>query len=150
MTESEQQLSQDAERELNQQVIAEFRANGGRVGGMFEGTPLLLLHHTGAKSGAERVSPLAYQAVGDGYAIFGSNAGKPSHPSWYYNLLAQPRTTIEVGERTIEVTARVAEGAEREAIWERQKQSNAAWAEYETRTARTLPVVLLEPATPIS
>lgn len=136
-----------AERDWNAQIIDEFRENGGKVGGPFEGAPLLLLHHVGAKSGARRVSPLAYQAVDGAYAIFASNAGRDRHPSWYYNLLAQPRTEIEVGTEEIGAVARVADGEERAAIWDRQKQVAPQFAEYEAGTARQIPVVILEPAT---
>ena len=134
-------------QDFNQQIIREFRANQGRVGGMFEGAPRLLLHHTGAKSGAERVSPLVYQAVGDGHAVFASNAGADDHPAWYRNLLAHPRTRIELGAATIEVTARVADDAERAPIWARQKELAPGFAEYEAGTSRQIPVVLLEPTT---
>jgi deazaflavin-dependent oxidoreductase (nitroreductase family) len=137
-----------AEQQLNQQVIQEFRANGGRVGGMFEGVPLLLLHHSGSKSGAHRVSPLVYQAVGGRYAVFASNGGGANHPAWYHNLRAHPRTRIEVGTETIEVTARLADEAERAPIWARQKQQHPGFAEYEASTSRQIPVVLLEPTAP--
>lgn len=137
-----------SEQEFNRQVIEEFRANAGRVGGMFEGAPLLLLHHSGAKSGARRVSPLVYQAVGDGYAVFASNAGRATHPAWYHNLRADPRTRIEVGTATIEVAARVADEGERAPIWARQKERDPGFAEYEASTSRQIPVVLLEPTTP--
>lgn len=150
MSTAEQEVSSKNvdEHRFNQHVIQEFRASQGRVGGMFEGAALLLLHHTGAKSASERISPLAYQAVGTSYAIFGANAGKPTNPAWLYNLIANPRTIIEVGGRTLEVVARVTEGAERDAIWERQKATNAAWGKYEARTPRSIPVVLLEPVVP--
>jgi deazaflavin-dependent oxidoreductase (nitroreductase family) len=132
--------------DFNVKIINEFRANGGKVGGMFEGAPILLLHHTGAKSGAERVNPLVYQQVGDGYAIFASKAGAPSNPDWYYNLAAHPDTTIELGTNTVKVTARVASPDERELIWTKQKESNPGFAEYETNAApRQIPVVLLDP-----
>ena len=136
-----------SEQEFNQQVIQEFRAKRGRVGGMFEGKPLLLLHHVGAKSGARRVSPLVYQAVGDSYAVFASNVGRADHPAWYHNLRAHPSTRIEVGTATIEVTARVADDQERAPFWARQKQHDPGFAEYEARTNRQIPVVLLEPTT---
>ena len=135
-----------AETDPNQQVIDEFRANGGRVGGHFDGAPLLLLHHTGAKSGTERVNPVMYQQLGDDYAVFASKAGAPTHPDWYYNLTANPRTTIEVGNETVPVTARFAEGEERDRIWEAQKQAFPQFADYERRTTRTIPVVVLERA----
>lgn len=136
-----------AERDWNERVIAEFRENGGKVGGPFEGAPLLLLHHVGARSGVSRISPLAYQSVDGVYAIFASNAGRDKHPAWHHNLLARPGTSIEVGEEELEVTSRVAEGEEREAIWERQKQVAPQFAKYEAGTSRQIPVVILEPAT---
>src|SRR5436190_24354312 len=104
----------------NQEIIDEFRANGGKVGGWFEGAPLLLLHTTGAKSGLERVHPLMYQQVGDELAVFASKAGAPTNPDWYYNLRAHPDAEIELGNETVGVRARVAEAEERARIWERQ------------------------------
>ena len=130
----------------NQKVIEEFRANGGRVGGSFAGLTLLLLHTTGAKSGKQRVNPLVYQAVDRGYAVFASKAGAPTNPHWYHNLLANRSTTIEVGTETIEVYARVADDAERGEIWNRQKELFPNFAEYEQKTTRTIPVVILEPS----
>jgi deazaflavin-dependent oxidoreductase (nitroreductase family) len=132
----------------NQKIIDEFRANGGKVGGMFEGAPLLLLHTTGARSGLERVHPLMYQQVGDELAVFASKAGAPTNPDWYYNLRANPDAQIEVGAETLPVRARVAEDGERERIWERQKQEFPNFAEYEkTAGERMIPVVLLARAT---
>jgi len=132
--------------DFNQKIIDEFRANGGKVGGPFEGASLLLLHHKGAKSGKERVNPVAYQSLGDDMAVFGSKAGGPTNPDWYHNLLAHPKTTVEVGTDTIAVTARVAEGDERTKIWERQKKDNPGFADYEKATTRQIPVVILERA----
>ena len=129
---------------FNERVIAEFRANEGRVAA-FEGRPLLLLHHVGATSGIERVNPVAYQAVGDAYAIFASNGGRDENPAWYHDVLANPVVTIEVGTSTLRARAREAEGAERHAIWERQKADRPTFAEYETGTSRRIPVLLLEP-----
>ncbi|MEA2058896.1 MAG: nitroreductase family deazaflavin-dependent oxidoreductase, partial [Actinomycetota bacterium] len=129
----------------NAQIIEEFRANEGRVGGMFEGAPLLLLHSTGAKSGEARVSPVMYQSVGDDLAIFASYAGAPNNPAWYHNLLANPEASVEVGIGTIEVTARVADDEERDPIWTRQKIDYPGFADYESQTSRTIPVVILEP-----
>ena len=128
----------------NDKVIAEFRANQGRVGGQFEGAPLLLLHSTGAKSGQERVNPMMYQAVGDGFAVFASKAGADTNPDWYHNLKAHPRARIEVGTETIDVTARVLDAAEREPIWKEQKARFPGFAEYEAKTDRVIPVVMLE------
>jgi deazaflavin-dependent oxidoreductase (nitroreductase family) len=130
----------------NTSVIDEFRANEGRVGGDFAGTPLLLLHHVGAKSGTERVTPLVYQQVGDGWAVFASKGGAPSHPDWYHNLRANPETAIEIGTERKNVRARVADDEERGRIWEAQKERFPNFAEYEkTAGDRVIPVVVLEP-----
>jgi deazaflavin-dependent oxidoreductase (nitroreductase family) len=132
--------------DFNQKIITEFRANNGIVGGMFEGETLLLLHTTGVKTGAERINPLAYQRVGDAYAIFGSAGGGPKDPQWYRNLLAKPDTTVEIGGETVTVHARVADGTERAAIWATQKSARPGFAGYETTAApREIPVVLLDP-----
>jgi deazaflavin-dependent oxidoreductase (nitroreductase family) len=133
--------------DFNQKVIDEFRANDGQVGGQFEGAPVLLLHHTGAKSGSERVNPVMYQPVGDSLAIFASKGGAPTNPDWYHNLLANPRTTVEVGADTIPVVARVAPAEERAPIWEKQKADYPGFAEYEANTTREIPVVILERVT---
>jgi deazaflavin-dependent oxidoreductase (nitroreductase family) len=130
----------------NSKIIEEFRANGGQVGGQFAGAPLLLLHTEGAKTGAERVNPMMYRKVGDGYAVFASKAGAPDNPAWYHNLLANPRVRAEIGTGTAEFTARVATGEERERIWSAQKQEYPGFADYERKTTRQIPVVILEPA----
>src|SRR5262245_44777524 len=96
--------------EYNAKIVAAFRANEGRVGGMWEGTPLLLLHHTGAKSGVSRVNPVAYLPEDRRYVIFASNGGAPNNPAWYHNLEAEPDTRIEVGSETIDVVAQEATG----------------------------------------
>jgi deazaflavin-dependent oxidoreductase (nitroreductase family) len=129
----------------NDKIIAEFRANGGKVGGQFEGAPLLLLHSTGARSGQERVHPMMYQAVGSAYAVFASKAGAPDNPDWYHNLRAHPEALIEVGTETVPVTARILDPEEREPIWEKQKQDYPGFADYERKTSRVIPVILLEP-----
>jgi deazaflavin-dependent oxidoreductase (nitroreductase family) len=135
-----------AERsDFNQRIVEEFRGNAGKVGGPFEGATLLLLHTTGAKTGRPRVNPVAYQAVGDGFAVFGSKGGAPTNPDWYYNLLANPNTTVEVGTDTVPVRARVAKDEERDRIWEKQKHVMAGFADYETKTSRQIPVIVLEP-----
>lgn len=133
-------------QDWNSKIIAEFRANEGKVGGQFEGATLLLLHTVGAKSGQPRVNPVAYQDLGDGVAVFASKAGAPTNPDWYYNLLATPQVTAEIGTQTRPFVARVAEGAERERIWEAQKSANPGFAEYERKTTRQIPVVILQPA----
>ena len=129
----------------NAKIIEEFRANEGRVGGQFEGAPLLLLHSIGARSGKERVNPMMYQAVGDAYAVFASKGGAPSNPDWYHNLVATPDATVEVGTRNVPVRARIADDVERDAIWETQKQRYPGFADYEASTTRQIPVVILEP-----
>lgn len=129
----------------NSQIIEEFRANGGNVGGPFEGRPLLLLHHKGAKTGSERVTPLMYQAVDGGYAIFASKAGADSNPGWYHNVKANPDTRVEVGAEIVNVEARVAVGDEYERIWEKQKRDYPVFAGYEEKTDRDhIPVIVLE------
>jgi deazaflavin-dependent oxidoreductase (nitroreductase family) len=132
----------------NRQIIEEFRQNGGKVGGRFEGAPMLLLHTTGAKSGVERVNPLVYKALDGGrQVIFASKGGAPTHPDWYRNLVANPDVSIEVGTETIARRARVATGEERERIWSEQKTEMPGFAEYEkTAGDREIPVVVLEDA----
>jgi deazaflavin-dependent oxidoreductase (nitroreductase family) len=133
--------------EWNEKIIAEFRANGGKVGGRFEGAPMLLLHSTEAKSGQLRVNPMMYQQVGESFAVFASKGGAPTNPDWYYNLVTNPRATVEVGTESFEVNARVARGEERERIWNIQKQRYPGFADYEKQVAREIPVVILERAT---
>ena len=133
----------------NQSIIDEFRANEGRVGGDFEGRPLLLLHHRGARTGTERVNPVAYQRLSpDAVAIFASKGGAPTNPDWFHNLVANPDASIEIGTDAYPVRARVAAGEEREQIWDRQKQERPAFADYEERTKgiREIPVVVLDRA----
>jgi deazaflavin-dependent oxidoreductase (nitroreductase family) len=131
--------------DFNTQVITEFRDNAGRVGGMFEGMPLLLLHHVGAKSGAARIAPLAYREDEGRYAIFASKGGAPENPAWYHNVMAHPDTRIELGGQTIEVVAIEAEGKERDRIFAAQAASSPQFGEYQEKTDRTIPVVLLTP-----
>ncbi len=128
----------------NAEVIDEFRANGGRVGGAFEGAPLLLLHSIGARSETERVTPVMYLAVDNSFAVFASKAGADTNPDWYHNLLAHPEASVEVGTDRIEVTARVLGDEERDPIWQEQKRRYAGFAEYEDKTTRVIPVVMLD------
>lgn len=131
----------------NRTIIEEFRANAGQVGGNFAGAPLLLLHTEGKRSGAERVNPLMYQDLGEGrIAVFASKAGHPTHPDWYHNLLAHPSVSAEIGADSHQFHARTADPAEREAIWSRQKREYPGFADYEAKTDREIPVVILEPA----
>ncbi len=129
----------------NDKIIEEFRANEGKVGGPFEGAPVLLLHTVGARTGKERVHPLMYQQRGDDYAIFASKGGAPSNPDWYYNLLANPACSIEVGTKTVSVRAYVTDDGEREPLWDRQKRDYPGFADYERKTDRQIPVIILEP-----
>jgi deazaflavin-dependent oxidoreductase (nitroreductase family) len=132
--------------EFNAQIIDEFRANEGRVGGMFEGTPMLLLHHTGARSGAERVNPLAYFADDGRYVIFASKGGAPTNPGWYWNLKAHPDVKIEVGGDTIDAVAGEAAGEERERLFRAQADRYPQFSDYAQKAApRNIPVIVLTP-----
>jgi deazaflavin-dependent oxidoreductase (nitroreductase family) len=133
--------------EFNARIIDEFHANEGVVGGMFEGVPLLLLHHTGAKSGQTRVNPLAYQRDGGRYVVFASKGGAPTNPDWFHNLRANPDVTIEVGTDTIAVVASQATGEERERLFRTQVENVPQFAEYEKQTDREIPVIVLTPST---
>jgi len=124
--------------------IDEFRANDGRLGGYLEGADMLLLHSTGAKSGAEHICPLTYQSVGGGYAVFASNYGGPDDPAWVANLRAHPETTTEIGTETVSVKARITEGSERDAIWARQVEIMPGMGEYTKMTDRVFPIIVLE------
>lgn len=129
----------------NKQIIHEFRENEGKVGGPFEGRPLLLLHHKGARTGTERVTPLMYQEIDGAYAVFASKGGADSNPDWYHNLKANPEATVEVGTETVDVEARVAVGDEYERIWKKHKSDYPVFAEYEQKTSRDhIPVVVLD------
>jgi deazaflavin-dependent oxidoreductase (nitroreductase family) len=131
--------------DFNDQVIAEFRANHGKVGGNFEGAPLLLLHSTGAKSGAERISPMMYLPDGDRYLVFASKAGAPDNPDWYHNLVANPEASIEVGDDTVAVLADELPRAERDQKYAEQAALYPGFADYEAKTDRVIPVLALTP-----
>jgi len=128
----------------NDKIIAEFRANAGKVGGPFEGATLLILHTTGAKSGEARESPLLYREHDGKLVLFASYAGAPVNPAWFHNLVAHPEATVEIGTETRAVRARVAESEERDRIWEWNKVDYPTFAGYEAKTDRTIPVVILE------
>jgi len=132
-------------QDFNARIIDEFRANQGRVGGPFEGSTLLLLHHVGARSGANRVNPLVYNRDGDRYVIFASKAGAPTNPDWYHNLKAHPDVTIEVGSETIAVRAAEASGEERDRLFRAQTERSPQFAEYQSKTERVIPVIVLTP-----
>jgi deazaflavin-dependent oxidoreductase (nitroreductase family) len=130
-------------QDWNRAVIEEFRANGGKVAS-FAHQPLLLLHHRGARTGTERVNPLAYLEVENGWAIFGSKGGAPTDPDWVRNVVANPDVTVEIGTETHRARARQLTGDERTPVWEEQKRRNPGFAEYEQKTTREIPVILLE------
>ena len=132
-------------QDFNAQIIEEFRANQGVVGGPFEGATMLLLHHVGAKSGKDRVNPLVYNRDGDRYVVFASKAGAPTNPDWYHNIKADPNITIEVGTDTIDVVASEASGEERDRLFRAQVKRAPQFGEYESKTDRVIPVVLLTP-----
>jgi len=130
--------------DFNRAIIDEFRANGGKVGGPFEGAPVLLLTTTGAKSGERRTTPVMYLPDGERMVIFASKAGAPTNPAWYHNLLANPTTTVEVGQDTVEATAVVTTGEERDRLFARQAGLYPQFAEYAQKTTRQIPVIALE------
>ena len=123
--------------EINKGVIAEFRANGGEVGGQLAGLPVMLLTMTGAKSGRELCSPLVYSMDGDDMVVIASKAGAPEHPNWYHNLVANPDVTVEVGTDTYEATAVLAEGDERQRLYDQQAASQPQFLEYAANAAKT-------------
>jgi deazaflavin-dependent oxidoreductase (nitroreductase family) len=131
--------------DFNAKVIDEFRANGGKAGGMFEGMPLVLVHNVGAKSGNEYVTPLVYLPEDGRTFIFASKGGAPENPGWFHNLKANPETKIEIGTDTVDVTAEELTGEERDRIYEIQKEQQPQFAEYEAKTDRKIPVVELVP-----
>ena len=122
----------------NRQIIGKFRANGGKVGGMWEGKPLLLLTTTGARSGQRHTTPTMYLADGDRLFVFASKGGTPTNPDWYHNLLAHPEVTVEVGTETYEATATVLSGEERDRLYVRQAERFPQFGEYQTKTNRKI------------
>jgi deazaflavin-dependent oxidoreductase (nitroreductase family) len=139
-------MSSSSPNDFNRRIIEQFRANGGRVGPPFENTPLLLLHHTGARTGTARVNPVAYLADGNRYVIFASKGGAPTNPDWYHNLRAHPEVTIEVGTHTLAATAHEVTGEERERLFAAIAERSPNFAQYQRKTKRLIPVIVLEPA----
>ena len=129
--------------ERNLAIIKEFRANGGRVGGPFEGRTLLLLHTLGAKSGQPRINPVACLRDGDRLVIVASKGGAPTNPDWYHNLLAHPIVTVETGTEQFQARAEVAPEPERTRLYARMVEAMPGFADYEKRTTRSIPVVIL-------
>jgi deazaflavin-dependent oxidoreductase (nitroreductase family) len=130
-------------QDWNRKVIEEFRGNEGRVGGPFEGAPLLLLHTTGAKTGEARVSPVMYLDLDGHRYVFASKAGSESNPDWYRNLMAHPNVSVEVGPATQSATAVAVTGDERDRIYREQATRYPGFAEYQEKTSRVIPVVEL-------
>lgn len=130
--------------DVNASVIEEFRANAGRVGGALSGTPMLLLHHIGARSGIERVTPLAYSHRPDGsIAVIASNGGSPTHPAWYHNLKAHPQVTVEMDTRTFVAQATELDGAARADLWPELVAEAPTAGTHQARTTRRIPVFIL-------
>jgi deazaflavin-dependent oxidoreductase (nitroreductase family) len=130
----------------NKAGIEEFRANGGKVGGQFDGSPLLLLTTAGAKTGRPYTTPVMYLPDGDRLVVFASKGGAPTNPDWYHNLVAHPTATVEVGTETYQVDAVVTTGEERDQLYARQAEQFPGFAEYEAKTTRTIPVIRLKRA----
>lgn len=129
----------------NEKIIEEFRANDGNVGGRFEGKTLLLLHTTGAKSRKDRVNPVAYIRDGEKYVVIASKGGAPDNPDWYYNILAHPRLTVEVGTETFQVDAKVTEEPERTRLYNKMADMMDSFNDYRRKTERIIPVIKLMP-----
>lgn len=138
--------------DFNARVIREFRENDGKVGPPFEGAPMILVHHVGAKSGTERITPLVYFPDGDRNLIVASAAGAPSHPAWYHNLLANPEITVDLatasGVKTFTARSEELTGEERDTVWEKITAAMPGFADYAVKTdgIRTIPVFALTPA----
>ena len=135
-----------AANDFNAKIIEEFRANEGRVGGPLAGTPMILIHHIGAKSGIERVTPLACSPQGNGrFAIVAANGGSPAHPDWYYNLKANPRIKVEVGTKTFTVVAEELDDTTRGELWPKLVAESPTVGEHQAKTTRQIPVFIAEP-----
>jgi deazaflavin-dependent oxidoreductase (nitroreductase family) len=130
--------------EINRQVIAEFRKNGGKGSGFAEGYPIVLVHHRGARTGTPRVTPLVPYVEGDRIFVFASKGGSPEHPAWYHNLVANPETEAEYGTERFPVVARVLSGAERDEVYAKHATLQPQFAEYQERTDRLIPVIELQ------
>ncbi len=131
------------QKEYNRQLIQEFRENRAKAGRAFEGRPLLLLTTIGAKSGEQRTTPMMYVPDGDRLLVIASNAGAPTHPDWYRNLVAHPQVTVEVGMETFDAIAVVTEGEERQRLWTRIVEAYPFFAEHQAKVTRQIPVIAL-------
>ena len=132
------------EKSFNEKLIDEFRANGGKVGGVFAGRPMMLLTTTGKQSGEPRVAPLVYSTDGDDVVVIASKGGAPTNPDWYYNLLTHPTVTVEVGTDTYQAEALVVSGEERQRLYDAQATEMPMFAEYQKNTEREIPVIVLK------
>ena len=131
-------------QDFNKKIIAEFRANQGKVGGQFAGMPLLLLTTKGAKSGVSRTNPLAYLRDGDRYVIIASYAGAPKNPPWYHNLVAHPNVRVEIGGQSFDARAEVVKEPERSALYQKVEAAMPVFSEYKRKTQRVIPVIALQ------
>ena len=139
-------VSNEQRRQLHLDVVAEFRANAGKVGGQFANIPLLLLTTTGARTGESRTWPLAFQRDGDRVVVYAANGGRPNRPGWYHNLTAHPEAVVEVGTESWPVFASVAEGDERQQLWESKLVDAPFLADFQAKVSWQIPVVILAPA----
>ena len=144
MSDKEETYATDEYKDFNQNLIEEFRANEGKVGGMFEGATLLLLTTKGAKSGDPRIAPLAYTTDNDHMVVVASKGGAPTNPDWYHNVLANPDVTVEVGTESFPARATVPERAERDRLFNKMAEMMPGFAEYQRNTERLIPVIVLE------
>src|SRR5215204_3698321 len=145
MSENEQVVEETTDyNAFNRQLIEEFRANGGKVGGMFAGAPLLLLTTSGAKSGQPRVAPLAYTTDSDRLVVIASKGGAPTHPDWFYNVRSNPDVTVELGAEAFPARATILQGAERQRLFDQMAAQMPNFGEYQRNTTRQLPVIVLE------
>jgi deazaflavin-dependent oxidoreductase (nitroreductase family) len=131
-------------QKFNEKVIAEFRANGGKVGKPFEGMPMILVTMKGAKSGKEYTMPLVYSKDGDRYVIIASMAGAPNNPDWYHNIKAHPDVTLEIGTVRFGAKAIITSGEERERLFNAQAAIMPIFNDYRKKTTREIPVIALE------
>lgn len=136
-------MNADELNRFNAKIIEEFRANAGKVGGDFAGSPMLLLTTTGARSGLARINPLVYTKDGDRYVIIASKAGAPEHPHWFHNLVANPVVTVEVGAEKFEARASLVQGEERQRLYNQQAERMPVFKDYAAKARREIPVVLL-------
>jgi deazaflavin-dependent oxidoreductase (nitroreductase family) len=144
MAETEQNEKTTDYNEFNRKLIEEYRANGGKVSGMFAGAPLLLLTTTGARSGQPRVAPLAYTTDNDRMVVIASKGGAPTHPDWFYNVRSNPDVTVELGAEAFPARATILQGAERQRLFDQMAAQMPNFAEYQRNTTRQIPVIVLE------